>query len=123
MYTLDTNAIIYYLKDEPGVVTSLNTIFTQNVPIYISTITEIELFGFSKLSEQETAQIEAILRTVAIIPVDSRIARTAGFIRRNYHINIADSTIAATALFTGTTLLTRNIRDFRKIPNLSLQKV
>ncbi len=123
MYTLDTNAIIYYLKDEPDVVTSLNTIFTQNVPIYISTITEIELFGFSKLSEQETAQIEAILRTVAIIPVDSRIARTAGFIRRNYHINIADSTMAATALFTGTTLLTRNIRDFRKIPNFSLQKV
>ena len=123
MYTLDTNAIIYYLKDEPNVVTSLNTIFLQNIPIYISTITEIELFGFTKLSEQEITQIEAILRTVAIIPVDSRIARTAGFIRRNYHINIADSTIAATALFTGTTLLTRNIRDFRKIPNLSLQKV
>ena len=123
MYTLDTNAIIYYLKDEPNVVTSLNTIFLQNIPIYISTITEIELYGFSKLSEQEITQIEAILRTVAIIPVDSRIARTAGFIRRNYHINIADSTLAATALFTGTTLLTRNIRDFRKIPNLSLQKV
>ena len=123
MYTLDTNAIIYYFKDDPHTVAVLNYIFTENTPFYISAITEIELFGFSKLSDQEAEQIEAILRTVAIIPVDSRIARTAGFIRRNYHINIADSAIAATALFTGTTLLTRNIRDFRNIPNLSLRQI
>ena len=123
MYTLDTNAIIYYLKDDTDAVTILNDIFTQNTPLYISAITEIELFGFSKLSDHEVEQIEAILRTVAIIPVDSRIARTAGFIRRSYHINIADCTIAATALFTGTTLLTRNIRDFRKIPNLSVHRI
>jgi predicted nucleic acid-binding protein len=123
VYTLDTNAIIYYLKDDPHAVAVLSDIFTENTPFYISAITEIELFGFSKLSDQEAEQIEAILRTVAIIPVDSRIARTAGFIRRNYHINIADSAIAATALFTGTTLLTRNIRDFRNIPNLSLRQI
>jgi len=123
VYTLDTNAIIYYLKDDPDAVIILSNIFTQDTPLYISAITEIELFGFSKLSDYEVEQIEAILKTVAIIPVDSRIARTAGFIRRNYHINIADSAIAATALFTGTTLLTRNIRDFRKIPNFSLRQV
>ncbi len=123
MYTLDTNAIIYYLKDDTDAVTILSNIFAQDTPLYISTITEIELFGFSKLSDQEAEQIESILGTVAIIPVDSRIARTAGFIRRNYHINIADSAIAATALFTGTTLLTRNIRDFRKIPNLSVRQI
>lgn len=118
MYTLDTNAIIYYLKDDPHAAAVLSDIFTENTPLYISAITEIELFGFSKLSDQEAEHIEAILRTVAIIPVGSRIARTAGFIRRNYHINIA-----ATALFTGTALLTRNIRDFRKIPNLSVRQI
>lgn len=106
MYTLDTNAIIYYLKDDPHAAAVLSDIFTEDFPLYISAITEIELFGFPKLSDHEVEQIEAILRTVAIIPVDSRIARTAGFIRRNYHVNIADSAIAATALFTGTILLT-----------------
>ncbi len=123
MYTLDTNAIIYYLKDDPHAAAVLSDIFTEDSPLYISAITEIELFGFPKLSDNEVEQIEAILRTVAIIPVDSRIARTAGFIRRNYHVNIADSAIAATALFTGTILLTRNIRDFRRIPNLSVQQI
>lgn len=123
MYTLDTNAIIYYLKDDPHAAAVLSDIFTEDTPLYISAITEIELFGFPKLSDHEVEQIEAILRTVAIIPVDSHIARTDGFIRRNHHVNIADSTIAATALFTGTILLTRNIRDFRRIPNLSVQQI
>ncbi|MBI5180106.1 MAG: type II toxin-antitoxin system VapC family toxin [Nitrospirae bacterium] len=123
MYTLDTNAIIYYLKDDPHAAAVLSDIFTEDTPLYISAITEIEFFGFPKLSDHEVEQIEAILRTVAIIPVDSRIARTDGFIRRNYHVNIADSAIAATALFTGTILLTRNIRDFRRIPNLSVQQI
>jgi predicted nucleic acid-binding protein len=95
----------------------------QDTPLYISAITEIELFGFPSLSDQEVEQIEGLLRTVAVIPVDSRIARTAGLIRRTYRVNIADSVIAATALFTGTTLLTHHLRDFRKIPNLSVRQI
>ena len=123
MYTLDTNAIIYYLKDDAYAVSVLQEVFTQNSPLYISAITEIELFGFPKLSPKESEQIEEILRTVAVIPVDSRIARTAGEIRRFHGLNIADSTIAATALFTGTTLLTRNTRDFQAVPHLSVRKI
>jgi predicted nucleic acid-binding protein len=123
VYTLDTNTIIYYLKDDPDAVAALRDIFSQDAPLYISAITEIELFGFPMLSNQEAEQIEALLRTMAVISVDSRIARTAGMIRRTYRVNIADSVIAATALFTGTTLLTRNTRDFRKIPNLSVRQI
>ena len=123
MYTLDTNAIIYYLKDDPEAVAALREIFSEDTPLYISTITEAELFGFPTLSDQEAEQIDSLLRTVAVIPVDSRIARTAGLIRRTCRVNIADSVIAATALFTGTTLLTRNTRDFRKIPNLLVRQI
>lgn len=123
MYTLDTNTIIYYLKDDPDAVAVLRDVFSQDIPLYISALSEIELFGFPRLSDREAEQIEALLRTVAIIPVDSRIARTAGLIRRTYRVNIADSVIAAAALFTGTTLLTRNTRDFRNIPNLSLRQI
>jgi predicted nucleic acid-binding protein len=36
---------------------------------------------------------------------------------------LADAFIAATALFTGSTLLTSNVRDFKKIPSLKLQAV
>lgn len=41
--------------------------------------------------------------------------------RKNYSLKIADSAIAATALFTGSILLTRNVKDFRRVPELKLQ--
>lgn len=123
MYTLDTNAIIYFLKDDPQAVSILRDVFDQDVPVYISAIREVELFSFPKLTDREAEQIEAMIATLAVIPVDSRIAATAGRLRRSYRVNIADSIIAATALFTGTTLLTRNIRDFRRIPGLSLREI
>jgi len=123
MYTLDTNAIIYYLKGEKKAVSLLNKIFTQNRPIYISAITELELFSFTDMSLAEIQQIEEILKTLAVIPVDSRIARIAGNLRRNYRLKTPDSAIAATALFTNTTLITRNLRDFQKVPKLKIIKV
>ena len=43
--------------------------------------------------------------------------------RREQRMKLPDSVIAATALFTGTTLVTRNIRDFKRIPNLSVEKI
>ena len=38
------------------------------------------------------------MNTLAIIPLDSRIARIAGSLRRLYGLKTADSAIAATAL-------------------------
>ncbi len=123
MYTLDTNAIIYYLKNDSAVVFAIRKIMAGSPTIYISAITEIELFSFSDLTELESEEIELVLRTLAIIPLDSRIARTAGFLRSNYRLKIADSAIAATALFTGTTLVTRNVQDFKKVQELKVRKV
>jgi len=123
VYTLDTNAILYYLKDDPDTVSSLRNVFTKNVPLYVSAITELELFAFSNLRTAEEKLIEELLTTVAVISLDSHIARLAAFIRRQYRLKVADSVIAATAMFTGSTLLTRNTRDFRRIPNLSLLRV
>lgn len=124
MYTLDTNTIIYYLKGESKTASVLDKIFLKNnSPIYISSITEAELFSFSGLTIKESKQINELLETLAIIPFDSRIARITGLLRRTCKINVADSAIAATAMFTGTTLITRNINDFKKIPNLSLLEI
>lgn len=123
MYTLDTNAIIYYLKGDDAASSILTKIFSSNITVYISTITQIELLGFSDITAQELEQIEDLLKTIAIIPLDSNVAIIAGFLRRTYRLHLADSAIAATALFTGTTLITRNIKHFNKTANLSIQKI
>jgi len=52
-YTLDTNAILYYLKDDAKAISLLREIIVHDAPIYISAITELELFAFSGISAQE----------------------------------------------------------------------
>jgi len=123
MYLLDTNAIIYYLKEESEVVSIIEDIYTQNLPVYVSAMTEAELFAFSGMSDEETEQIEKFLQSVSIIPMDSQIARLTGSIRKTYQLKIADSVIAATALFIGTRLLTRNVSDFKRVSGLNMQEI
>jgi len=123
MYTLDTNAIIYYLQGDPNASLFLENIFQTNKPVYVSTITEVELFSFSNLENETAETIDAIMKTMAIISLDSRIARIAGYLRRRYKTKTADSVIAATALFTNTILVTRNVKDFQKISELSIVKI
>ncbi|MPZ78070.1 MAG: PIN domain-containing protein [Deltaproteobacteria bacterium] len=53
-YTLDTNAILYYLKDDSNAVSLLREIFAHDAPVYISAITELELFAFSNLLLKNT---------------------------------------------------------------------
>ncbi len=122
-YTLDTNAILYYLKDDSSAVSLLREIFSQDTPLYISAITELELFAFSSLSTQEHALIDDLISTLSVIAVDSHLARLAAFIRREFRLKVPDSVIAATAMFTGSSLITRNARDFKKIAGLSLLKI
>ena len=69
MYLLDTNAIIYYLKEENDVVSIIEDIYTQNAPVYVSAITEAELFAFSGMSDDEIESIEKFLQSVSIIPM------------------------------------------------------
>ncbi|MFA6376910.1 MAG: type II toxin-antitoxin system VapC family toxin [Candidatus Paceibacterota bacterium] len=124
MYTLDTNAIIYFLKGDEKATPILEKILKENCgSIYISSITELELFSFPDLSDKDGHDLEEIIATLATIPLDSRLARIAAWLRRQYGLKTADSVIAATAVFTGTTLVTRNIKDFNKISDFPILKI
>ena len=120
MYTLDTNAIIYYLDEEPTVVPLLEPILGQDMAIFVSVVTELELLSHPGLTEEDMAVIQQLLTSVVIFPLESRLAQLAGALRRQYHLKTPDSVVAATALLTHTTLVTRNIRDFQGIDGLSL---
>jgi hypothetical protein len=123
VYTLDTNTIIYYSKRDATVTGTVEQFFTRNTLVYVSTITELELFSFTALSDEVFQRIEQFLTTVMLIPVDSHLARIAAYLRRHYRLKTPDSVIAATALVTHTTLVTRNVRDFQKIDTLQLMTI
>lgn len=122
VYTLDTNAIIYYLNETEARV-MVDELIRGPALTYASTITELELFSYPSLTPQETANIERVLRSITVIPVNSAIARLAGLIRKQFRLKLADAAIAATALATDSTLVTRNVRDFQNVPGLLLKKV
>lgn len=118
MHTLDTNAIIYFFKNDPRAIAVFKEIFGRQGSVYVSSVTEIELFSFSRLSVKETSQFATFLSIVSVVPLNSKIARMAGFLRRIYKLTLPDSAIAATALVTASTLVTRNVGDFKKIAGL-----
>jgi predicted nucleic acid-binding protein len=121
VYTLDTNAIIYYLNGDRAVMQALEEMIDQGAPRYVSTITVLELFSRRGLTETEKDDIERLLATTFVIPLDIDLAREAGDLRSRYGLKTPDSAIAITALRTRSTLLTRNVRDFRRIPTLNIQ--
>jgi len=123
MYTLDTNIIIYFFKGESKVKTFLREKTLKGSRFFISTISEAELFGYPDLTSEEISKIDEIFKTISIIPIDSQIARLAGFFKRKYKISLPDSIITATSYLTNTVLLTRDIKDFKEIKEISVELI
>ena len=123
MFTLDTNAVIYYLAGDLATVPVIWHALEEELPLYLSAISEAELFSFSKLTSADERLLDEIIKSLSVIPVDSQIARIAASLRRSNKIALPDSLIAATALFTGSTLLTRNTHDFRNVMGLVVRRV
>jgi hypothetical protein len=121
-YTLDTNALIYAVRDA-GIAANFEKILAEQAPLFVSTITVIELFSSAHASEREHATLGAILRGCRVIPVDLHVAQIAAGLRRTYRIKTPDAAIAATALSTYSTLITRNTKDFASIVGLELLSV
>lgn len=123
MYTLDTNVIIYYLKRDTAARDFLEPLIEAGIRPHVSVISEAELYAHPILSAGEAELIRGALSTLSIVPVDSTIAMTAGRLKGTCKIGLADALVAATALSTGTALVTRNLRDFRRVPSLSIHKI
>jgi predicted nucleic acid-binding protein len=124
VYTHDTHALIYYLDRDPAVVILLDRLFDNvDATFYVSTVTELELYSYPDLNDEEEAAITRLLTDMFVVPLDSRLARYAGYLRRLCRLKTPDSAIAATAMLTKTTLLTRNVDDFRLIDDLKVQEI
>lgn len=123
MYTLDTNAVLYYLGGDQHIREVIDRALERQLPLYVSAITVAELLRFPRLTAEEETNIKTFLSVCSIINVDSIVADRSAAIGRSYGLKLADSIIAATALFTGSVLLTRNIRDFRRVSELIVQRV
>jgi predicted nucleic acid-binding protein len=122
VFTIDTNILIAYLGGEMVIVDRIKEWRRQSSVLFVSSVTECELLSYPKLSHTEEEKIEHLLKEQCIaVPFDGGRARTAAAIRRTIpSLKLPDAAIAALALDMKTPLVTRNTRDFKKIPELQL---
>ena len=86
--------------------------------VHYSVLTRAELLA-GRASDEGV--IQRLLSPFREIDVGRRIAEEAGRVRRATQIPLPDAVIAATATILGLTLLTRNRRDFERVPGLKLR--
>ncbi len=124
-YMLDTNICIYLINKQPSTVTAR---FNQHSvgEILVSSITVAELaFGVQKSHRrtQNEAALQQFLFPLVIREFDADAAFSYGQIRaelerRGTPIGSLDTLIAGHALSLETTLVTNNLREFSRVPNL-----
>lgn len=125
---LDTNTISYYLRGEPAVVRRWHS--TSPLEMATSALVAYELrYGLARLpsgaAAARTGCIQRLLQVLPVLVFDDACAEQAAVLRaeleaRGCPIGPTDTLIAATALRNGLALVTRNVREFSRVPGLQL---
>ena len=123
-YLLDTNIISVVIRDSQGHVTErIREAGEANVATSIIVAAELRYGATKKGSARLTAQVEAVLGALEVLPFEDPSDRVygvprAGLEQEGQPIGGNDLLIAAHALSLGFTLVTANELEFSKIHDL-----
>ena len=124
MYVLDTNTVSYFFRGDGRVPDRLLAVPPRDIAL--SAITTYELrFGVARVPKAKRLieQLETLLSWVTILPFDDSVSQVAAKIRVELEragqpIGPLDVLIAATSLAVNGTLVTRNVSEFSRVPEL-----
>ncbi len=127
-YLLDTNICIYALKDKyPSLTQKLFRIHPDEIAVSSITVSELE-YGAAKnmWKEQTRFRMHMFLSTFTILPFTEQDAIAAGQIRaflaqKGTIIGPYDIQIAAQGISKDLTVITHNMSEFSRVPQLSLE--
>jgi tRNA(fMet)-specific endonuclease VapC len=127
-YLLDTNICIYIIKRKPSkIFKKFESLRISDVAISSITLAELEYGVYiSTQPEKNTIALTRFLAPISILPFEDTAAKVYGIIRTNLElkgqpIGPYDLLIAAHAHSLGLTLVTNNIKEFKKIKDLKLE--
>ena len=126
-YLLDTNIVIYTMKNRPQQVKRCFQKHEGEMCISAVTLSEL-VFGaeHSQQVERNLADIEALVARLEVLPLDSEAAYHFGRIRAALYaigrpIGPYDMLIAGHARASGLVLVTNNTHEFERVPGLLLE--
>jgi len=126
-YLLDTNIVIYVLKRRPKEVLD---VFNANASrMAISSITLSELMYGAEKSLNTDKNLEAVEEFVShleVLPYDAKASQHYGQLKaalekKGQIIGENDIHIAAHAISHGLILVSNNVRELKRVPNLALE--
>ena len=127
VYVLDTNIIIYFLRNEPNVRRNFRNAVTQNHEIVIPQIVDYEMSrGFHIVSApRKEANYATLLQDCPVAKMDVRSWKYAAHVyeslyRKSFTVGELDILIGAFCLVNDYTLVTNNTNDFKNMGGLDL---
>jgi tRNA(fMet)-specific endonuclease VapC len=128
-YLLDSDYVADYLKGRSVATDLLNDLLQDGIAISIITFAEVyEGIYYGHKRTHYTRIFQRFLQGVSVLGITRSIAEQYALMRgdlgrKGQLIDQPDLFIAATATYHNLTLVTRNIKDYERIPNLKLYKV
>ena len=110
----DTNPLIYLLNGS-----SEAADYLDGKQVWISIISELELFGKKGLSDVEKDNINDLLEYCFIAEINSQIKQITKNLMQEFSVKLPDAIIAATSLYLDLPLLTADT-GFEKIQGIKL---
>ena len=126
-FLLDTNILSDLVRNPQGVVAKrISAVGEHHVCTSIIVAAELRYGAAKRGSERLTRQLDVILSALEILPFDMPADRHYGDLRTHLEkqgttIGPNDMLIASQALSLELTLVTANVREFSRVPTLTVQ--
>lgn len=111
---LDTTIVLYLLNGDDELASILN-----QMQLYVSVITEIELLGYLEISDEDKVKIKYFLSECIIVPLNEEIKNLCITIKQTSKVKTPDAIVAATSIYNQIPLITSD-KGFEKIQDLDL---
>lgn len=126
-YMLDTNALYELVRNPHGILAQkLNALEPETVCTSIVAACELRFGAERKASAPLKQRVDQLLRALTVLPLDTPADEHYADIRATLECSGTpggnhDLFIAAHARSRGMTLLTRNLREFQRVPGLTVE--
>ena len=125
---MDTNAASRYLRGRDR---SIRDRIDAEIPVGLATCTVVEAelrYGIAKIGggARQTFNLDKLLAALTILPFDSAAAKEYALLRTHLEragalIGPNDLMIASICLAEGLILVTHNVAEFSRVPNLEIE--
>ena len=120
MILIDTNVFVDHLRGHKPATEFFESLTTRDDVIF-SAITEAELIAGKECNDSNKREILLrFLHRWDKMPVSNQIALMAGDISRDHDLEAPDAIIAATALVNKAEVVTKNVKDFKRVTDLEI---